>query len=84
MHSRPKGRQRRFGTKAHVGVDSPNKLIHRVTATPTHIDNSQVLTDLMRGDGMRVWGGFAAYAGPEGRALGGGSVVTEFHLGAGA
>ena len=48
--------------KAHIGVDSKNKLIHSVVATAAHVHDSQVLEDLLHGEETRLWGD-SAYAG---------------------
>jgi IS5 family transposase len=42
--------------KAHIGVDSKNKLIHSVVATAANVADSTVLPDLLHGDETRVWG----------------------------
>ncbi len=62
MHQTKKGQQWYFGMKAHLGVDSRNKLIHTVAATPANIHDSQVLPWLLHGRERRVWGD-AAYTG---------------------
>jgi IS5 family transposase len=67
MHQTRKGNQWYFGMKAHIGVDSRNKLIHSVVATAANVHDSQVLGDLLHGDETRVWGD-SAYAG-QGDAL---------------
>jgi IS5 family transposase len=36
--------------KAHLGVDSRNKLIHAVVATPANVADSTVLPDLLHGN----------------------------------
>ncbi len=62
MHQTRKGNQWYFGMKAHIGVDSKNKLIHSVAATAANVHDSQVLEDLLHGDETRLWGE-SAYAG---------------------
>ena len=62
MHQTKKGNQWYFGMKAHIGVDSKNKLIHSVAATAANVHDSQVLEDLLHGDETRVYGD-SAYAG---------------------
>lgn len=62
MHQTKKGNQWYFGMKAHIGVDSKNKLIHSVVATAANTHDSQVLEDLLHGDETRVWGD-SAYSG---------------------
>jgi transposase, IS5 family len=59
--------------KAHVGVDSKEKLIHAAAATPANslprprhgVRDSQVLEDLLHGGETKVWGD-SAYQGPKG------------------
>ena len=53
MHQTKKGNQGYFGMKAHLGVDSRNKLIHAVVATPANAADSTVL---LHGHETRVWG----------------------------
>ena len=61
MHQTKKGNQWYFGMKAHIGVDSKNKLIHSVAATAATVHDSQVLEDLLHGEETRVYGD-SAYA----------------------
>ena len=56
MHQTKKGNQWHFGMKAHVGVDSSNKLIHTVVATAANVADSTVLPELLHGEETRVWG----------------------------
>ena len=56
MHQAKKGNQWYFGMKAHIGVDSKNKLIHAVVATAANVADSTILPDLLHGDETRVWG----------------------------
>ena len=56
MHQTKKGNQWYFGMKAHIGVDSKNKVIHSVVATAANVADSQVLPDLLHGEETRVWG----------------------------
>jgi len=62
MHQTRKGNQWYFGMKAHIGVDSQNKLIHSVVATSANVHDSAVIEDLLHGDETRVWGD-SAYIG---------------------
>ena len=62
MHQTKKGNQWYFGMKAHIGVDSKNRLIHSVVATAANVHDSQVLEDLLHGDEARVYGD-SAYRG---------------------
>lgn len=66
MHQTRKGNQWYFGMKAHIGVDSQNKLIHSVVATSANVHDSAVIEDLLHGDETRVWGD-SAYTGQTGR-----------------
>ena len=56
MHQTKKGNQWYFGMKAHLGVDSAEKLIHSVAATPANVHDSEVIGDLLHGEETRVWG----------------------------
>lgn len=62
MHQTRKGNQWYFGMKAHIGVDSQNKLIHSVVATSANVHDSAVIEDLLHGDETTVWGD-SAYTG---------------------
>ena len=62
MHQTRKGKQWYFGMKAHIGVDSRNKLIHSVEATAANVHDSRVLEKLLHGKERRVWGD-SAYSG---------------------
>jgi len=56
MHQTKKGNEWYFGMKAHIGVDSQNKLIHSVAATAANVADCQVLPHLLHGGETRVWG----------------------------
>jgi transposase, IS5 family len=56
MHQTKKGKQWYFGMKAHIGVDSKNKVIHAVVATAANVADSTILPDLLHGEETRVWG----------------------------
>jgi IS5 family transposase len=62
MHQAKKGKQWYFGMKAHIGVDSKNKLIHSVVATAANVHDKHALPDLLHGQERRVYGD-AQYAG---------------------
>lgn len=62
MHQTKKGNQWYFGMKAHIGVDSKEKVIHAVAATPANVHDSQVIGDLLHGGETKVWGD-SAYQG---------------------
>ena len=56
MHQTRKGKDWYFGMKAHVGVDSKNKIIHSAAVTPANVADSAVLPQLLHGEETRVWG----------------------------
>jgi len=62
MHQTKKGNQWYFGMKAHVGVDSKEKIIHSAVVTPANTHDSQVVADLLHGDEAKIWGD-SAYQG---------------------
>ena len=62
MHQTQKGRQWYFGMKAHLGVDSGEKLVHTVLASAANVADKQALPYLLHGNETRVWGD-AAYQG---------------------
>jgi transposase, IS5 family len=62
MHQVKKGNQWHFGMKAHVGVDSAEKIIHTVVATAANVHDSQMTGQLLHGRETKVWGD-SAYQG---------------------
>jgi IS5 family transposase len=56
MHQTSKGKQWYFGMKAHIGVDSKEKIIHTVKASAANISDSLALPHLLHGKETRVWG----------------------------
>jgi transposase, IS5 family len=64
MHQTKKGKDWYFGMKAHVGVDSKNKIIHTAIVTPANVADSAVLPELLHGEETRVWGD-GAYQGQQ-------------------
>ena len=62
MHQTKKGKDWYFGMKAHVGVDSKNKIIHSAVVTAANVADSAVLPELLHGEETRVWGD-GAYQG---------------------
>jgi transposase, IS5 family len=56
MHQTAKGKQRYFGMKAHVAVDSRHKLIHTILASAANVSDSLALPHLLRGKETCVWG----------------------------
>lgn len=65
-----KGNQWYFGLKAHIGVDSNNKLVHSAAVTAANVHDSRLLADLLHGEETRVWGD-SAYSGQ-------GEVLAEY------
>ena len=49
MHQTKKGNQWYFGMKAHIGVDSAERTIHAVAATPANVHDSQMIGGLRHG-----------------------------------
>ena len=62
MHQTRKGNQWYFGMKAHIGVDSKEKIIHSALVTAANVHDSQTFGDLLHGDETKVWGD-SAYQG---------------------
>jgi transposase, IS5 family len=62
MHQVKKGNQWHFGMKAHLGVDSKEKIIHTVVATAANVHDSQIIGQLLHGRETKVWGD-SAYQG---------------------
>lgn len=62
MHQTKKGNQWYFGMKAHIGVDSRQKLVHSIVVTAANVHDSTVLPDLLHGKETRVFGD-SAYLG---------------------
>jgi IS5 family transposase len=62
MHQAKKGKQWHFGMKAHIGVDTKNKLIHSVVATAANVHDKHALPSLLHGGERRVYGD-AQYTG---------------------
>jgi IS5 family transposase len=56
MHQTAKGKQWFFGMKAHIGVDSQQKIIHTVVASAANIADARALPYLLHGKETRVWG----------------------------
>jgi IS5 family transposase len=62
MHQTKKGNEWHFGLKAHIGVDSKERIVHSFVATPANTHDSRVLSELLHGEETRVWGD-SAYRG---------------------
>ena len=56
MHQTSKGKQWFFGMKAHIGMDSKEKLIHTVKASAANVSDSLALPHLLHGKETRVYG----------------------------
>lgn len=56
MHQTAKGKQWYFGMKAHLGIDSKEKLIHTVLASAANVPDVEALPYLLHGQETRVWG----------------------------
>jgi IS5 family transposase len=56
MHQTAKGKQWYFGMKAHVGIDSKEKLIHTILASAANVPDREALPHLLHGRETRVWG----------------------------
>jgi IS5 family transposase len=56
MHQVAKGQQWYFGMKAHVAVDSKEKIIHTILASAANVADSLALPHLLHGKETRVWG----------------------------
>jgi IS5 family transposase len=56
MHQTAKGKQWFFGMKAHIGVDSKQKIIHTVKASAANVSDSLALPHLLHGKETRVYG----------------------------
>lgn len=62
MHQTKKGNEWHFGMKAHIGVDSAQRIIHTIVATAANVHDSRVLPQLLHGKERRVYGD-SAYRG---------------------
>jgi IS5 family transposase len=56
MHQTAKGKQWYFGMKAHIGIDSKEKLIHTILASAANVPDREALPHLLHGRKTRVWG----------------------------
>jgi transposase, IS5 family len=56
MHQTAKGKQWFFGIKAHIGMDSKEKIIHAVKASAANVSDSLALPHLLHGKETRVYG----------------------------
>ena len=62
MHQTRKGQQWYFGTKAHIGVDSKETVVHSVATSAASVADKHMLPDLLHGAEKKVWGD-AGYQG---------------------
>ena len=62
MHQTAKGKQWYFRMKAHIGVDSKEKIIHTVKVSAANAADSPALPHLLHGKETRVYGN-QAYRG---------------------
>ena len=62
MHQTRKGKQWYFGAKAHIGMDSKEKVVHSVATSAASVADAHMLSDLLHGEEKKVWGD-GAYQG---------------------
>jgi IS5 family transposase len=62
MHQTKKGNQWYFGAKAHIGMDSKEKVVHSVATSAASVADAHMLSDLLHGEEKKVWGD-GAYQG---------------------
>ena len=62
MHQTRKGKQWYFGAKAHIGMDSKERVVHSVATSAASVADAHMLSDLLHGEGKKVWGD-GAYQG---------------------
>jgi IS5 family transposase len=62
MHQARKGKQRFFGAKAHIGVDSKEGIVYSVCTLAASVSDVHMLPDLLHGAEKKVWGD-AGYQG---------------------
>jgi IS5 family transposase len=62
MHQTRKGNQWYFGVKAHIGMDSKEKVVHSVATSAASVADAHMLSDLLHGEEKKVWGD-GAYQG---------------------
>ena len=62
MHQTRKGQQWYFGTKAHIGVDSKETVVHSVATSAASVADKHMLPDLLHGAEKKAWGD-AGYQG---------------------
>jgi IS5 family transposase len=57
-----KGKQWYFGAKAHIGMDSKERVVHSVATSAASVADAHMLSDLRHGEEKKVWGD-GAYQG---------------------
>jgi IS5 family transposase len=62
MHQTRKGNQWYFGAKAHIGMDSKERVVHSVATSAASVADAHMLSDLLHGEEKKVWGD-GAYQG---------------------
>jgi len=62
MHQTRKGKQWYFGAKAHIGMDSKERVVHSVATSAASVADAHMLSDLRHGEEKKVWGD-GAYQG---------------------
>ena len=79
MHQTKKGKEWRFGMKAHIGVDSETGVVHSVTTTPANVHDVTETHRLLHGGETQVWGD-AGYQGVDKRRENG-DLKVEWQIG---
>jgi IS5 family transposase len=82
MHQTKKGNQWYFGMKAHIGVDAPSGLVHRVTGTAANVADIAQTHALLHGEEKAAYAD-AGYLGVEKREeIAAGHAGVEWHVAA--
>jgi IS5 family transposase len=55
MHQTRKGKQRFFGAKAHIGVDSKEGIVYSVCTSAASVSDVRILPDLLHGAEKKLW-----------------------------
>ena len=63
MRPTKKGNPWYFGTKAHIGVDSRETMVHSVCTSAASVADKHMLPDLLHGEERNMWGDGAAIRG---------------------
>ena len=67
MHQTKKGNQRRFGMKAHIGVDAESGITHTLVTTPANTNDVTQAHALLHGEEKIAFGDAGGYQGVEKR-----------------